>query len=113
MTKRNIRGWVIQCALEDKKPSAAILEKPVAMAKEDDSTFVSIPSPAPPALPLDQRWDLFATALVSHEADKDDHNLPLYWYGIEPLAEGEGPRQLAKAKIPLIRQYIARRSASK
>ena len=67
-------------------------------------------------LPLDQRWDL-AAALVSHEADKDDHNLPLmYWYGIEPLVPTNKVRALqlaAKAKIPLIRQYIARRSASK
>ena len=79
-----IRGWAIQCALED-KPSAAILEKLVAMAKEDDSTFVRLYCQRPAATAADQRWDL-ATALVSHEADKDDHNLPLmYWYGIEPL----------------------------
>jgi hypothetical protein len=112
-----IRGWAIQCALEDKNPSTAILEKLVTMAKEDDSTFVRLYlATALQRLPLDQRWDL-AAALVSHEADKDDHNLPLmYWYGIEPLVPADKVRALqlaAKAKIPLIRQYIARRSASK
>ena len=112
-----IRGWAIQCALEDKKPSTAILEKLVTMAKEDDSTFVRLYlATALQRLPLDQRWNL-AAALVSHEADKDDHNLPLmYWYGIEPLVPADKVRALqlaAKAKIPLIRQYIARRSASK
>lgn len=111
-----IRGWTIQCALEDKKTSPAILEKMVAMAKNDDSTFVRLYlASALQRLPLEQRWDL-ATALVSHEADKDDHNLPLmYWYGIEPLVPTDKARALqlaAKAKIPLIRQYIARRSAS-
>lgn len=112
-----LRGWTIQCALEDKKTTAAILEKLVAMAKEDDSTFVRLYlASALQRLPLDQRWDL-ASALVSHEADRDDHNLPLmYWYGIEPLVPTDKARALqlaAKAKIPLIRQYIARRSASK
>jgi len=67
-------------------------------------------------MPLKERWPL-AAALVSHEVDKDDHNLPLmYWYGIEPLVPSDKARALqlaAKAKIPLIRQYIARRSASK
>jgi hypothetical protein len=40
----------------------------------------------------------------------------MYWYGIEPLVPADKVRALqlaAKAKIPLIRQYIARRSASK
>ena len=112
-----LRSWAIQCALEDKKTTPAILEKLVAMAKEDDSHFVRLYlASALQRLPLDQRWDL-AAALVSHEADKDDHNLPLmYWYGIEPLVPTDKVRALqlaAKAKIPLIRQYIARRSASK
>ena len=40
----------------------------------------------------------------------------MYWYGIEPLVPSDKARALqlaAKAKIPLIRQYIARRSTSK
>jgi hypothetical protein len=67
-------------------------------------------------LPLKDRWAI-AEELVKHEADKDDHNLPLlYWYGIEPLVPVNKPKaiQLAqKSKIPLLREYIARRAAAK
>jgi len=112
-----IRGWAIQCALEDKKATNPILEQLVKMAKEDDSQFVRLYlASALQRIPIDQRWTL-AETLVTHEADKDDHNLPLlYWYGIEPLVPTDKARALklaAKAKIPLIRQYIARRSTSK
>jgi hypothetical protein len=112
-----IRGWAIQCALEDKKASKPILDQLETMAKEDDSKFVRLYlASALQRIPLDQRWSL-AEALVAHEADKDDHNLPLlYWYGIEPLVPADKARALklaAKTKIPLIRQFIARRSASR
>jgi hypothetical protein len=112
-----IRGWAIQCAVEDKKASAPIHGQLVKMAREDDSKFVRLYlASALQRIPLDQRWSL-AEALVAHEADKDDHNLPLlYWYGIEPLVPADKARALklaAKTKIPLIRQFIARRSASK
>ena len=112
-----IRGWAIQCAVEDKKASAPIHGQLVKMAREDDSKFVRLYlASALQRIPLDQRWSL-AEALVAHEADKDDHNLPLmYWYGIEPLVPADKARALklaAKSKIPLIRQYIARRSATK
>jgi len=112
-----IRGWAIQCALEDKKVSKPVLNQLETMAKEDGSQFVRLYlASALQRIPVDQRWSL-AEALVAHEADKDDHNLPLlYWYGIEPLVPADKARALklaAKAKIPLIRQFIARRSASK
>jgi hypothetical protein len=112
-----IRGWAIQCALEDEKASKPILDQLVKMAKGDDSQFVRLYlASALQRIPPGQRWTL-AETLVTHEADKDDHNLPLlYWYGIEPLVPTDKARALklaAKAKIPLIRQYIARRSTSK
>ncbi len=112
-----LRGWAIQCALENKNPSQPILDRLVKMAATDSSTFVRLYlASALQRVPLDKRWSL-AEALVVHETDKDDHNLPLmYWYGIEPLVPADKARALklaAKAKIPLIRQYIARRSASK
>jgi len=112
-----LRGWAIQCALEDEKVTPPIHEKLVELALTDDSKFVRLYlASALQRMPLKDRWPL-ATALVSREADKDDHNLPLmYWYGIEPLVPSDKARALqlaAKAKIPLIRQYVARRSASK
>ena len=109
-----LRGWAIQCALEKKKTNKLILDQLVKMAKTDESKFVRLYlASALQRLPLAQRWDL-AEALIAHEADKDDHNLPLlYWYGIEPLVNADKARALkltTKTKIPLIRQYIARRS---
>ena len=87
------------------------------MAKKDDSPVVRLYlASAMQRMSLDKRWDI-AAGLVAHAEDADDHNLPkLIWYGIEPLVPANKPRALqlaAKAKIPLIRQFIARRSASK
>ena len=112
-----IRGWAIQCALEDKKLTDPIHAKLVAMAKADKSPFVRLYlAAALQRMPLEKRWTL-AEALVAREEDANDHNLPkMLWYGIEPLVPSDKPRALqlaAKAKIPLIRQFIARRSASK
>jgi putative membrane-bound dehydrogenase-like protein len=112
-----LRGWAIQCALEKKKTNKLILDQLVKMAKTDESKFVRLYlASALQRLPLAQRWDL-AEALIAHEADKDDHNLPLlYWYGIEPLVPADKARALkltTKTKIPLIRQYIVRRISAK
>ena len=52
---------------------------------------------------------------ASHAEDATDHNLPLmYWYAIEPLVPTDVNRaaKLAvDAKIPLVREFIARRLA--
>ncbi len=64
-------------------------------------------------LPNDQRGAL-AHALLQHAEDAADHNLPrLLWYGIAPLASrgSEFSRLLAKAKIPLVQRFGARRLA--
>jgi putative membrane-bound dehydrogenase-like protein len=63
-------------------------------------------------LPLPQRWRL-AEGLVAKEIPDEDRNLALMiWYGIEPLVAEDPKRALklaTKSKIPLIRQFIARR----
>ncbi len=65
-------------------------------------------------LPLDDRWPI-AEALVQHEEDAKDHNLPqMYWYAIEPCVPTNPEKALelaAKSKIPLVAQNIARRVA--
>ncbi|GAB4148999.1 MAG: hypothetical protein Tsb009_23110 [Planctomycetaceae bacterium] len=65
-------------------------------------------------LPLKDRWEI-AEALVAHAEDAKDQNIPLMiWYGIEPAVSADRKRAiqlLRKTKIPLIRQYIARRLA--
>ena len=56
-------------------------------------------------------------ALLAHAEDAADHNLPLmYWYATEPLVAADpakGALLLAKAKIPVLREYITRRLTAK
>lgn len=63
-------------------------------------------------LPGEARWTL-AEELIAKPIPSDDRNLALMiWYGIEPLVAEDPQRALklaAKSKIPLIRQFIARR----
>ena len=60
----------------------------------------------------EDRWQV-AEALVQRDLHEKDRNLALMiWYGIEPLVAEDPKRALklaAKSKIPLIRQFIARR----
>ena len=60
------------------------------------------------------RWDWIET-LLSHPEDAADINLPLmYWYAVEPLVPTDPSRAAklaAESKIPLVRQFIARRLA--
>jgi putative membrane-bound dehydrogenase-like protein len=63
-------------------------------------------------LPVEHRWQV-AQILVDRSVHPDDRNLALMiWYAIEPLIAEDPKRALklaADSKIPLIRQYIARR----
>jgi putative membrane-bound dehydrogenase-like protein len=111
----HVRAWAIQLLCEDGAPSAAALEKFASLAKNDPSPVVRLYlAAALQHLPLDQRWPI-ARGIAGHAKDADDANLPLMaWYGIEPLVAGDPERALAlgvAAKIPLVRQFVARRNA--
>ena len=62
------------------------------------------------------RWSL-GEKLALHDEDANDANLPLmYWYALEPLVQADAQRALSLAgrtKIPVLRNFIARRLASK
>ena len=108
-----IRAWTIQLATEQGPPSAPIRARFAEMARTDSSPVVRLYlAAALQRLPLNERWDI-AEGLVGHSGDAADHNLPLlYWYGAEPLAGLDAPRagRLAwGSKIPLIREFMARR----
>jgi putative membrane-bound dehydrogenase-like protein len=67
------------------------------------STLQRLPTASRPAL---------AAALLSHDEDANDHNLPkLIWYGLAPLIDSH-PEWLvplaANGKLPLTREWIAR-----
>ena len=59
-----------------------------------------------------KRWSII-DALVQHEEDATDHNIPmLLWLGIEPLVAEEPERALEVARvsrIPKITEYVGRR----
>jgi len=112
----HLRVWAIQLLVDDKDPPADAVKKFADMAANDPSALVRLYlASALQRMPIESRWDI-AAGLVGHEQDKDDHNLPLMiWYGIEPAVAADPTRALtqlaAKTKIPLVRQYIARRAA--
>jgi putative membrane-bound dehydrogenase-like protein len=55
-------------------------------------------------------------ALLSHEEDASDHNLPfMYWYAVERLAAVDPEKALhvaMRGRIPMIREFVARRIAA-
>jgi putative membrane-bound dehydrogenase-like protein len=109
----HVRGWAIQLLCEKDRPSPEALEKFAALAKGDPSPIVRLYlAAALQRLPLEDRWSI-AVGLAGHVEDAGDANLPLMiWYGLEPLVP-EAPEQFTKlagaAKIPLVRQFLARR----
>jgi len=112
----HLRAWAITLLCEDFAPNESALDQFVSLARDGDSQLVRLHlGSALQRIAPSRRWEL-ATALLSRPEDIEDQNLPLmYWYGIEPLVEIDVKRFLAlaaKAKSPLIRQFIARRIAA-
>jgi putative membrane-bound dehydrogenase-like protein len=110
-----VRGWSVRLLLEDRQASAAVMTRLTQLARSERSPRVRLAlASALQRLPLAQRWSL-AEGLAGHASDAGDANLPLMiWYGIEPVVPAEPERAaalLARARIPLVRQYIARRLA--
>jgi putative membrane-bound dehydrogenase-like protein len=86
------------------------------LAARDESPLVRLTlASALQRLPLEDRW-VIAGHLSRREEDASDHNLPLMiWYGIEPAVPVNPPRAVSvaqQAKIPLVREFIARRLTS-
>lgn len=110
-----VRAWAIQLATEDFDASAEILDKFVEMGKVDKSPVVRrYLAGALQRMKGDQRWDL-ATALLEHNEDVDDHNIPhMIWFGIESLMDEDVNRSLdlaSSGKMPMIANYMSRRAA--
>ncbi len=111
-----MRSWAIQLLNEKKQVSPTTLKKFAQLAANDPSSHVRLYlASALQRIPQDNRW-LIAEALVSHDEDADDANLPLMlWYGTEPLIHNDPARfiqVIKQARIPLIRRHIARRASS-
>jgi putative membrane-bound dehydrogenase-like protein len=86
------------------------------MARDEKSPFVRLGlASLLQRLPQADRWPL-AEELAGRTDDAQDPNIPLMiWYGIEPIVPDDSARAvklMASTKIPLLRQFIARRLAS-
>jgi putative membrane-bound dehydrogenase-like protein len=111
----HIRRWAIQLLCERNAPGEPILDKLRQLAHRDPSPVVRLGlASALQRLPLPARWGI-AEGVLSHAEDATDANLPLMnWYGIEPLVPadpGRALRMAVAARIPPVRQFIARRLA--
>ena len=108
-----VRGWAVQLLLDDGELADGQLERLVELAGSDPSPVVRLfLASALQRLEPGSRWQL-AVPLLAHGEDAEDHNLPLMlWYGIERLVAAEPARAVAllpEVKIPLVRQFMARR----
>ena len=111
-----VRAWAIQLALEARRPTENVTKKLNDMARTEPSPVVRLYlASAMQRLPVEQRWTI-AEHLASKPENARDQNLPLMiWYGIEPAVPTDPQRAvslLAKSKVPLVREFIARRLAS-
>lgn len=107
-----VRGWAVRLSLEGRKAS----DRLPALAAKESSAYVRLQlASGLQRLPAEQRWAI-AEGLVAHAEDAADACLPLMiWYGVEPLPATDVKRSLellAKSRIPLVREYLARRAAS-
>jgi hypothetical protein len=112
-----VRAWAIQLSCEEGKPSPSVMQKFAAMAKDDPSPVVRLYlASALQRVAVPQRWAVLEN-LVAHAEDAKDHNLPLmYWYAAEPAVAQDKNKAVAlmgKTKIPVVRQYAAKRLAAK
>jgi len=104
-----VRSWAIQLIAEDKNPSEAAMKRFAELAANDKSALVRLYlTSALQRVDPAKRFEILE-ALVQHEEDKEDHNLPLMlWYALEPTVPVDMNRALAiaiKAKAPKILSY--------
>jgi putative membrane-bound dehydrogenase-like protein len=113
----HLRAWAIQLLCENKRPSGAVLDEFLRLAKSDESPVIRLYlASAMQRLPLVKRVPVL-TALLARAEDATDANLPLmYWYATEPVVAADNKaavQLLAACKLPKVRQFITRRMATK
>jgi hypothetical protein len=112
----DIRVWTIQMALENRELDPETADLLANLASSDPSPVVRLYLAAGiRRLPAERRVAVLE-GLVGHGEDSDDPNLPLViWYAAEGLAEANLPaalRLVKQARIPLLREFMARRIAA-
>jgi putative membrane-bound dehydrogenase-like protein len=110
-----VRAWAVRLEVEDHKTSATVLDRFANLASNDRSPVVRLNlASALQRIPGEQRWPIIE-ALAAHGEDANDPNIPLMiWYAVEPLVTSDPARAtklIETARIPLLRQHVARRLA--
>lgn len=111
-----VRAWSVRLLCEDNDLPPAALERLQMVATHDESPLVRmhLASCLQRLKPAD-RWSI-ADALLNHDEDAEDENIPLLlWYAIEPLVNEDPERFVAlagKSSLPLVSRFIARRALS-
>jgi putative membrane-bound dehydrogenase-like protein len=109
----HLRAWAVRFLAESGGSWEQLVPLFTTQAVEDPSPVVRLElASALQRIPTELREPL-ASALVRHGEDVQDHNLPLMlWYGIEPIASAYPTNAVhlaQQSRIPLVREYIARR----
>ena len=110
-------GEFIRNACAAGKASDDLRELLLFIGKKAQSPIVRLAlASACQRLTVEQRKPI-VLALLAHEEDKDDHNLPLmYWYAAEPIVAADpawAAEALGACKIPKVSEFIARRLSEK
>jgi putative heme-binding domain-containing protein len=110
----HVRAWAVQLLTEDRAAPSEAVDLFTRMARDDRSPVVRLYlASALQRLEDEARWAI-AGALMRHDEDAGDHNLPtMVWLGMEPLVAADPVRALALAsdsRIPQVTRFIARRS---
>jgi putative membrane-bound dehydrogenase-like protein len=110
-----IRAWAIRLVIEDHKPTDGTL-KILARRARLDSSFVRLVLASVLQRIEAKRRVPIVSALLTHEEDSSDPFLPLmYWHAIESIITRDGEsmwKLFANAKVPLVREQMARRIAT-
>ena len=109
----HLRAWAVRFLAESGGSWEELVPLFTKQAVEDPSPAVRLElASALQRIPTELREPL-AAALVRHGEDVQDHNLPLMlWYGIEPIASAYPTNAVhlaQQSRIPVVREYIARR----
>jgi putative membrane-bound dehydrogenase-like protein len=109
----DLRAWGVRllCDMVPVPPDSA--EKLAKLAKAEKSPSVRLAlASGMRKIHFRERWPL-AEALAARIEDTSDANIPLMvWYGVEPLVPDDPSRAaglLEKDRLPVVRQYVARR----
>jgi putative membrane-bound dehydrogenase-like protein len=110
-----VRAWAVQFLSEKKNAGPLALKRFEEMAANDSSALVRrYLASALQRMETSKRGDI-AMALLSHEEDAGDHNLPLMiWYGVSDIIPQDAKlaeAMLLNSRIPTVTRFIARRMA--